>query len=419
MSDVVYIGNRAANVEASPLFNTYSRVTIHIDDDTTVSVGDDTGRELEFSNPFGSEAMARSILQKLSGFQYQPHETSGALLNPAAEIGDAVSVSNIYAGIFNRSRQFGRLMKADISAPCDEEINHEYQFESPLERKFTREVGTVRASLILTNNMIQAEVVRATGAEETLSSRVTQTESSITSVVSRVTGVENEMSQIRQEAGEISAKVSETGGNNSSFGWSLKSGGHYWYAGNKQVMKVTSEGLEVDGKVTASTGQIGGFTISASALSYNGMTWSDSTKDKGIYIGASGIKLGQNFQVNTSGNITANNMTLTGTLKVGGKNITAENLRVGAQQSATNYSKWTTASNSVSTNGNNWTSGYNWTAKAGNASTGVNYIRATNIYAVNNLTAGNIYIGSHKLSLRTAKDGDGNQIAFVGWGYDE
>lgn len=407
MSDVVYIGDRASNVEASPLFNTYSRVTIHIDDETTVSVGDDTGRELIFSNPFGSEAMARSILQKLSGFQYQPHETSGALLNPAAEIGDAVSVSNIYAGIFNRSRQFGRLMKADISAPCDEEINHEYQFESPLERKFTREVGTVRASLILTNNMIQAEVVRATGAEETLSSRVTQTETSITSTVSRVSAVENQMSTITQEAGQISAKVSKTGGNNSSFGWSLLDSEFGLYAGNKKVFWVNSSGAHVDGEITASTGTIGGFTISATALSYNGMTWSDTSKTSGIYIGTSGIKLGQNFKITTGGSVTANNMTLTGTLKVGGENITAAKLYTGANESYKNHSSWSTASNSVSKNGSTWSTG---------AGYGYNFNSMKNVENSFPINASSFRYNGTQLTPQTISfiDGNGNTRTFSG-----
>lgn len=384
MSDIVYVGNKVTDVEASPLFNTYSRVTIHVDDKTTVSVGDDTGRELEFSNPFGTEAMARSILQRLSGYQYQPHVSTGALLNPAAEIGDAVNISSIYAGIFNRSKQFGRLMKADISAPCDEEINHEYQFETPLDRKFTREVGEVKASLILTNNTISA-------------------------TVSRVSTMEKQVAELNLTASEINAKVSQTGGNNASFGWSLLATEFGLYSNSKKVFYVNSSGAHVNGEITATSGTIGGFTIGASALQYNGMTWSDTTKTSGIYIGTSGIKLGQNFKVSNSGNITANNMTLEGTLKVGGKNITAADLRVGAQQSASNYQSWTSASNSVSSNGVTWSTG---------AGYGYNYNRATQAntgsypaqFTCGRLIATYFSLNGSDVGAReiTYKDGNGN-----------
>lgn len=320
MSDVVYVGDRASNVEASPLLNTYSRVTIHVNDDTTISVGDDTGRELEFDNPFGTEAMAQSILQRLRGFQYQPHETTEALLNPAAEIGDAVNVSNLYAGIFNRTRQFGRLMKANFSAPCDEEINHEYQFVSPVERKFTREVGTVRASLILTNNMIQSEVARATGAENALSTRVTQTENSITATVSRVNGMERDISEIRQESEEISAEVvKQEGGNRASFGWSLKATEFGLYAGNTKVFWVNSGGAHVKGEITATTGSIGGFNINQNAIYNNISKFRNTSPSTGVYLGKDGIQLGQKFFVDTSGNVTAANLIINGgRISIGG-----------------------------------------------------------------------------------------------------
>ena len=42
-------------------------------------------------------------------------------------------------------------MKADVSAPTDEEINHEYAYETPSERKFKRETAELRAPEIMVN----------------------------------------------------------------------------------------------------------------------------------------------------------------------------------------------------------------------------------------------------------------------------
>ena len=95
-------------------------------------------------------------------------------------------------------------------------------YESPQERQFKRQIDDVKASLIIAND-------------------------------------------------RIDAKVSQTGGSSSSFGWTLTSAGHTWYANNRQVMKVSASGLEVTGKVTATSGKIGGFTISASAI-YNNIS---------------------------------------------------------------------------------------------------------------------------------------------------
>lgn len=332
MSDRVNLRQRVSTLDKSPQFDSYSKVIININDETQVSAGDDFGRTLEFDNPFGTQEMAAQILEKLRGFQYQPWNASGALLDPAAEIGDGISVKDVYGGMYTRTRTFSKLMKADISAPFDEEIDHEYKFETPTERKFKREVGDVRASLMIQSDRITAEVAQreADSAEF--------------------------RSQLSIQATQIAAKVSQTGGNQASFGWSLLATEFGLYSGNTKVFWVNNTGAHVKGEITATTGKIGGFTIGASAI-YNNISTFGGTQSTGVYLGTNGIQLGQNFRVNTSGNVTANNMTLTGTLKVGGQNITAENLRIGAAQSASNYSSWNSARNSVNANGQTWSTG--------------------------------------------------------------
>ena len=261
MSDSINILQRAENVEIAPLFNTYSKVILNIDDETQASSGTGSGRTLELDNPlFGSQAVAAKMLQRLRGYQYQPYSAQGALVDPAAEMGDAISVNDVYGGIYTRERNFSRLMITDVSAPNDEEINHEYKYETPTERKLKREMEDVRATFIIQN-------------------------------------------------GKIEARVAKTGGNNSSFGWVLDDTSHTWYAGSKQVMKVNDSGLEISGKVTAKSGYIGnesqGFVIGSRAI-YNGMTSLGDTTHNGVYVGVDGIALGRgNFKVDASGNLTA------------------------------------------------------------------------------------------------------------------
>lgn len=261
MSDSINILQRAENVEIAPLFNTYSKVILNIDDETQASSGSGSGRTLELDNPlFGSQAVAAKILQRLRGYQYQPYSAQGALVDPAAEMGDAISVNDVYGGIYTRERNFSRLMITDVSAPNDEEINHEYKYETPTERKLKREMEDVRATFAIQSDRIEA-------------------------------------------------RVAKIGGNNNSFGWVLTDSGHTWYSGSKQVMKVSSSGLEITGKITATSGYIGngsqGFEISSRSL-FNGMTSLNDTSHNGVYVGVDGISLGRgNFKVDASGNLTA------------------------------------------------------------------------------------------------------------------
>lgn len=400
MTDVIDIGNKVTTVDVSPAFDAYSRVIIHISDDEEVVVGDESGRTLEFDNPFGSESMAQEILAKLQGFQYRPYEANGALLDPAAEIGDVLETITSYGGIYTRSRNFGRLMKADVSAPHDEEIDHEYKFESTQERKFKRQVGEVRASLIITNTMIQSEVEERKSENEILASRLTQTNDALTAEVTRATRAEGTLtSQLSVQADQISAKVSATGGSNSSFGWTLTNNAHSWYSGNTEVMRVSASGLMVKGEVQATSGKIGGFTIGSSAI-YNNLSKFGGTQTSGVYLGTDGIQLGQNFKVDTTGNVSAVNMTLSGNLTVGGEQIEAARLRQGASDgyswSRGSYGGMTPANYALGGAGG----GFSWNKTQNQSTTSrpsifVGYINSNNnLYCGGTVTANRFAVGS-------------------------
>ena len=416
MSGVINLGTRVSNLDVSPQFDTYSKVIINIDDDTQVSAGDDSGRVLEIDNPLGTQALAQEMLTKLRGFRYQPYQADGALLDPAAEIGDAVDTPSAYGGIYTRNRTFGRLMRADISAPHDEEINHEYQFESPQERKYKREMGDVRASLIIQSNMIQAEVVARQNADnemssritqtanaitaevlarqtaingltDTMNSRFTQTANAITAEVNRATQAEGNLSaSLSIQASEIAAKVSASGGGG-SFSWVMNSSSHTWKSNNADVMRISASGLWLKGQIEASSGKIGGFDIGSTALQYNGLNFGDTNKSKGAYIGQSGIQLGKSFQVDNSGNVLASSLKLKGSitfLNADGTTagtMSAADLRLGAQRANSGYSDWNSAYGWTNSNGSYCTGGVgNW-YNAQTTSSSVSYFKCTTLAA--------------------------------------
>ena len=317
----VLIGKQIESMDTSPQFQPYSGVEIIVNEEESIFVGDRTGRVLQIENPWGTREQAQIILSSLNstGFQYQPYTATNALLNPAAEIGDGVTINGIYSGIYKLSRNYGALMSADISAPQDEEVDHEYPYEPQQDRIYKREIGEAKAQIRINQESIEAEVLRASEMEGTLSSRISQ------------------------NATEINAKVSQTGGDNSSFGWSLLSNQFSLYAGSKEVFKCTSSGIEVNGKITATSGYIGngssGFTITASAI-YNGMGNINSGAN-GIYIGTNGIALGGGkFKVTSTGSVSATDMTLSGTLNIGGSTISASTLRSGAQRAYSSGGYW-------------------------------------------------------------------------------
>lgn len=404
MSDLIELGSKVTTVDVSPAFDAYSKVIIHISDDTQVVAGNDSGRTLEIDNPFGNQAMADQMLASLNGFQYSPYVANGALLDPAAEIGDALNTETSYGGIYTRSRKFGRLMKANVSAPTDEEIDHEYKYESPSERKFKRTVGEVKASILLTNERIDLEVSERKEQGDSLSSQLALTASAITAEVQRATQAEGNLSaSLSVQANNIAAKVSASGGSNSSFGWSLTNNAHTWYSNNQEVMKITASGLIVNGEVNAKSGTIGGFTIGASAI-YNNISQYGGSQTNGVYLGTNGIQLGQNFKVDSSGSVTASSLQLKGTITflnsdgTSAGTLSAADLRTGAYQAANNYGSWNSAYSSTSPGGYCYGGaggGYSW-----NNTQNRNTSSLPNVY-LNNcscraMLASSFYLGSYQ-----------------------
>lgn len=292
MSNATYLGRNIRSFKSSPQFDGFSRVVIVVSDEIEYSAGTETGRTLRLTCPWGTPQMAENILQDVRGFQYQPYTADGAIIDPSVELGDGVTANNVYGGVYTQAIKFGPLLTATVAAPEDEEINHEYPYKSKPNKEITREAKMLRASLAIEAEKIAAEVKARTEADAEINST------------------------LELQAGQIAAKVSKTGGDAASFGWILTDSDWTIQANNLDILKATKSGLEVYGKVTATSGKIGGFDILSNYLSYNNQTFG-GTNSTGIYIGVSGIQLGKYFKVDASGNLTARSGTFTGSVNAG------------------------------------------------------------------------------------------------------
>ena len=152
--------------------------------------GSTSGYVLEVENPFGSQQMAVRILASLKarGASYQPFTSTGTLIDPAAELGDSVTVRNKESVIWAVRTKHGALMEADVSAPGDEEVNHEFKYKTRQSREFTRESAYTRARLTITGDRITSEVTRLDAENRALGSRIDQRLDSITLSVTSVNG---------------------------------------------------------------------------------------------------------------------------------------------------------------------------------------------------------------------------------------
>lgn len=116
------------------------------------------GKTLTVVNPDGTAAMAAYILSQTEGYVQRSYEGRNALLDPAAELGDGVTVGGIYSVIAEQTLQFDELYRADISAPDADEIDDEYPYKSPTQRQIERNFAKARSLITKTSEEIMLKV---------------------------------------------------------------------------------------------------------------------------------------------------------------------------------------------------------------------------------------------------------------------
>ena len=172
MSDKVYLGQNASDLDYDEKAPKISRVNLAVDSDHIYTSGDDTGRTLEVSCPWGSQAMADSILSKVSGIEYQPYEARDALLDPATEIGDGITLGGVYSVLAQSYVSLDKQCAANISAPYTDEIDDEYPYKTPEQRKTERQLAHTRSLITKNAEEIKLEVQGLDGKYTKLSQTV-------------------------------------------------------------------------------------------------------------------------------------------------------------------------------------------------------------------------------------------------------
>lgn len=191
-------------------------------------------------------------------------------------------------------------------------------YDALSERYSSIELGTPKANFADTVKSITQSVTAAKAAAENTFARLLVEAGRITAEVSRATRSEEQItSLISQSADEILMSVSETyatktAGETRSFAYSLTASGATFTANGKKVLEITKDGLFCAGRIEATTGKIGGLTITENYI-YSELT-SMSGQNEGLYIGPDGINVGGGFIVGKDGNV---NITK-GKIKVGG-----------------------------------------------------------------------------------------------------
>lgn len=156
MSDKYYVGGDITSFADNGKYKPISRVTLLVDDENSLTAGDDTGMEVIASCPHATQPMVNSLLQAMKGYQYQAYEAGAANIDPAAELGDGVTVGGIYSPLSKLSDD-GRGY-AGISSPGEAEMEDEYPSDGYITQEFNRKVAETRSLITKTSEEIMLKV---------------------------------------------------------------------------------------------------------------------------------------------------------------------------------------------------------------------------------------------------------------------
>nr|DAG31379.1 MAG TPA: hypothetical protein [Caudoviricetes sp.] len=204
--DKTYLGRRLAEFSPGIASKPISKVELLNDNGDVVGVsGSDTGRTLTALQPDGTNAMAAAILAKVSGYKHVGYEGSKALLDPAVELGDAVTVDGLYVPLIALDMTFDPLLAPDISAPDADELDDEYPYKSPTQRQIERNMAKTRSLITKTSEEINLKV-------EGLDGRVSD-------VTQTVDGISLSVTSSSSPDGETTAKITLKVGPNNYTGY--------------------------------------------------------------------------------------------------------------------------------------------------------------------------------------------------------
>lgn len=157
--DKTYLGRRLAEFSPGIASQPITKVELLDENGDVVGVsGSDTGRTLTALQPDGTNAMAAEILAKVSGYKHIGYEGSEALLDPAVELGDAVTVDGLYVPLIALDTTFDPMLAPNISAPDADEIDDEYPYKSPTQRQIERNMAKTRSLITKTSEEIMLKV---------------------------------------------------------------------------------------------------------------------------------------------------------------------------------------------------------------------------------------------------------------------
>lgn len=321
MSDKTFVGLDITGFENTGKYRPVSRVTLMVDDENVYTAGDDTGLELTASCPHATQEMVNVLLAQLQGYQYQSFTADAANLDPAAELGDGVTVNGVYS-IISQLDDDGRGFP-DISSPGEVALEEEYPAAGPMTQEFNRQIAETRSQITKTAEEIRLEV------ENELEGLSSSFSVQLDNITGRVNGLDGQYTELKVTLDGVT--VTDDSGTTLIKGSSIQTSTLYVDAAHI-TGTLTANQINLTGAITwgdlddsvqnnindaLSTAEtVGGWT-------YRGTTYIDGTKLMTGTVTASTLEGGEIYLLGGAGN-RAGSFTLEGASSYSGQAVSID-----------------------------------------------------------------------------------------------
>ena len=136
--EMIQLGLSVKSLESNTPTDAITGVEVEGNNGIVAFAGNRNGYVLKTQCGYATTAIASLCLSKVSGYIYRPFEAKAARLDPAAEIGDYVVIANTAYPIVTLDWNVSKKIVADISAPWEEEVDHEYTKLSEAAKQYKR-----------------------------------------------------------------------------------------------------------------------------------------------------------------------------------------------------------------------------------------------------------------------------------------
>lgn len=205
MNNKWFVGSNAVSFQKYDETEPITGIVLWVDSENCFEVGNANGYVMEIDCPYGTAEMASNLLTQMNGKRYKGFNAEKAIISPLAEMGDSVTVNGVYSMLAYKNTVFGVRHTSQISAPGENEVEHEYSSDGYVTREFNRQLAKVRSSITKTAENIELKIEDVNGS-------VTSLSQTVDGITTRVQNAEGSITTVQQTASGLSTTVSDLSG---------------------------------------------------------------------------------------------------------------------------------------------------------------------------------------------------------------